>query len=223
MKIKIREKWNPYNSLCYKFKVQIHFYSLNYYNKAGYTYIMGAGVLQGEEKNKDSFFRSLRQNKKMVRIERNNDFFIGIYKEEIKVAKKRGIDIAYDPSIIHLKPVFFDEEGWEEWEFASPNREIFEKILDSKRIKNHEVESKLFYFRDKKIEGIMPLAIYPKLTQKQGEVIRLAVKEGYYENPRRTDLIKMAKKAKKAVSTFQVLLRTAENKLIPLFLRTINK
>jgi len=106
------------------------------------------------------------------------------------------------------------------------NIDFFEEspaLMERKDFLVKNINDLAAYFRDKKIEGIMPLAIYPKLTQKQGEVIRLAVKEGYYENPRRTDLIKMAKKAKKAVSTFQVLLRTAENKLIPLFLRTINK
>jgi len=219
IKIRIREKWNPYNLRCKKFGIKIYFYSLNNYKEGGNLYVMGSGIVQGEEKNKESFFRSLRQDKKIVRVERNKDFFIGIYREPLKIAKKREIELAYDPSIIHLKPVIFDQDGWEEWEFASPKKEIFERILDSKRIKNKEVESKLLYFGDKKIENIMPLTIFPKLTKKQEKVIYLAVKEGYYDYPRKTDLVNLAKKNKTALSTFQVHLRKAESKIIPIFLK----
>lgn len=223
IKIRIREKWNPYNLRCNKFGVKIYFYSLNNYKDKNNLYAIGSGIIQGEEKNKEAFFRSLRQDKKIVKIERNKDFFVGIYKEPLKIARKREIELAYDPSIIHLKPVIFDEEGWEEWEFASPKKEIFERILDSKRIKNKEVESELLYFGDKKIENIKPLTIFPKLTPKQEKAISLAVKEGYYDFPRKIDLIKLAKKNKNSLSTFQVHLRKAESKTIPIFLRSIQK
>ncbi|MDP3966310.1 MAG: helix-turn-helix domain-containing protein [archaeon] len=219
MKIKIREKWNPYNFRCQKFGVKIYFYSLNNYKKNNEVYVIGSGIVHGEEKNKKSFFSSLCKDKKIVKIERNEDFFIGVYKEPEVVAKRRGLDLAYSPSIIHLKPVIFDNEGWEEWEFASPERDLFERILSSKRIENKEIEFKIFYFKDKKIKSIMPLSIFPELTKKQNGAISLAVKEGYYNSPRKIDLVNLAKKANSSLSNYQVHLRKAEKKILPFILK----
>ncbi|MGD9276466.1 MAG: helix-turn-helix domain-containing protein [Candidatus Pacearchaeota archaeon] len=215
MKVKVREKWNPYNYRCKKFGVKIYFYSLNNYKKNGGVYVLGSGIVQGEEKNKKSFFASLRKDKKVVKVECNGDFFIGTYRETEMTAKERGLELAYSPSIIHLKPVIFYEDGWEEWEFASFERSIFENILSSKRITSGDIEFKLSYFKDKKIKNIMPLNIAPELTKKQMDTFALAVKEGYYDSPRKTDLVNLSKKAGSSISNYQVHLRKAEKKIIP--------
>ena len=154
-----------------------------------------------------------------VKIERNEDFFVGIYRETLDNAKKRGIDLAYNPSLVHLKPIIFDEEGWEEWEFASMERETFEKILSSSRIEKNEIESKIFYFKNKKIKTIMPFTVFPQLTEKQKSAVILAYKNGYYESPRKTSLVKLSQIAKLSLSTFQVHLRKAEKKLFPFILK----
>ena len=51
----------------------------------------------------------------------------------------------------------------------------------------------------------------------QKQAIELAIKNGYYNVPRKTSVEKLAKLSKLSFSTFQVHLRKAEEKLIPYF------
>ena len=67
----------------------------------------------------------------------------------------------------------------------------------------------------KKYELYIP-KLLPKLSQKQKQAISLAVQNGYYNFPRKTDIIKLAKISKTSFSTFREHLRRAESKLIPL-------
>ena len=61
----------------------------------------------------------------------------------------------------------------------------------------------------------------PKLSDKQKEVIQLAVKRGYYEFPRKVNLNDLAKELKLSKPTLQQHLRTAEKKVVPFLTENI--
>jgi predicted DNA binding protein len=61
------------------------------------------------------------------------------------------------------------------------------------------------------------MTLHPELTDKQKTAIELAIKNGYYEYPRKIELKKLAKIMKVSYSTYQAHLRKAEKSLIPFF------
>ena len=73
-----------------------------------------------------------------------------------------------------------------------------------------------------KIDDIFIPHIYPKLSPKQKEAIELAVKNGYYEYPKKIDLEKLAKITNVKRQTFQENLRRAEKKIVPFLTESLN-
>ena len=124
--------------------------------------------------------------------------------------KKQYYSSVFDPKMIQVKPVTQRTDGFEDWELASWDKEILMKIID---IPVFRVELKSI--ENIKLEDIFLPHIYPKLAPKQKEAIELAVKNGYYEYPRKIDLERLAKIAKVKRQTYQENLRRAEKKLIP--------
>jgi len=55
----------------------------------------------------------------------------------------------------------------------------------------------------------------PPLTEKQKRAFELAIEQGYYDIPKRTDLKKLSKLMKVSLATFQEHLKRAEAKIIP--------
>jgi predicted DNA binding protein len=213
LKIKVREKWNIYNSKTKKFKVKIYFYSHNYYEEKSKIFYIGSGLVVGKEENVKLFMNELKKDEKTEHFESNNDFFTCTYSEQKTSARADIVKVAYNPRIIFLKPAIIDEEGWEEWEVASSERKDIEVFI--KAVRKHTGEYKLFSFKQQKITNLMIYSLLPKLSKKQREVLLLAVEEGYYGYPRKTTLNKLAKILKISVSTCQFHLAKAEAKLIP--------
>jgi hypothetical protein len=106
-----------------------------------------------------------------------------------------------------------DKEGYETWEVASWQRKTLEEFIDhvQKTIKNF----KLLKFIEIKIDNVFFPRLMPNLTEKQKRVVDLAIEKGYYKNPRKIDLRKLAKLMNISLATYQQHLRTAEEKLIP--------
>lgn len=219
LRIKVREKWNIYNSRTKKFKVKIYFYSHNYYEKGNKIFYVGSGLVTGKEENIKSFFSDLKKDPKTEFIEVNKDFFTCTYAEQKTSARAEVVKVAYNPRIIFLKPAIIDEEGWEDWEVASSNRLDIEAFL--RAVRKHPGEHKLFFFKQQKITNLMIYSLLPKLSGKQREVLLLAVQEGYYGYPRKITLDKLAKILKISVSTCQFHLAKAEAKLVPFVARKI--
>lgn len=214
LKIRVKEKWNIYNERTAKFKVKLYFYSQNHYEEKGKIYFIASGIIQGEEKQKRNFFLDLKRDKKLVNLEWNNDFFIAVYSEHKTNSRSEAVRIAYNPRLVFIKPVIIDEEGWEEWEVASTKREDLEAFIHyAEKLEN--VDSELFYLKDKKIGSLFVYSIMPKLTEKQKKALVLAVEGGYYGYPRRIKLEQLAKGAKISLSTYQFHLAKAEAKLMP--------
>ena len=218
LNIKVREKWNIYNERALKFKVRLYFYSQNYYEEKGKIYFVASGIIEGEENRKRRFFSDLRRDKKVVNLEWNNDFFICTYSERKNGKRSKVVKVAYNPKLIFLKPVIIDTEGWEEWEIAAPNRNDLSLFIKyAEKLAN--VEFKILYFKEKKMENLMIYAMLPKLTNKQKKALMLAVENGYYGYPRKITLEKLAKQTNISTSTFQFHLAKAEAKLMPFLVR----
>lgn len=220
LKIKVREKWNVYNGRTSKFKVKLYCYSQNHYEEKGKLYFIASGIIQGDEKQKRSFFLDLKKDKKIVSLEWNRDFFVAIYSEDKTSLRSEAVKIAYNPRLIFIKPIIIDEEGWEEWEVASTKREDLEAFINyAEKMKN--VESEFFYLKDKKIINLLIYAMVPKLTEKQKNALILAVENGYYGYPRKIKLVQLAKQMKVSLSTYQFHLAKAEAKLMPFLAKRI--
>jgi predicted DNA binding protein len=220
LKIKVREKWNIYNERTKKFKVKLYFYSQNHYEEKGRIHFVASGIIQGEEKQKRKFFSDLKRDKKLKSLEWNKDFFIAVYSEPKKSLRSKSVRIAYNPRLIFLKPVIIDEEGWEEWEIASTKREDLEIFIHyAEKLKN--VDSEIFYLKNKKVENLLIYSMVPKLTDKQKKVLTLAVENGYYGYPRKIKLEQLAKLTNISLSTYQFHLAKAEAKLLPFFAKKI--
>ncbi|RJQ18107.1 hypothetical protein C4573_00085 [Candidatus Woesearchaeota archaeon] len=216
LKIKVREKWNIYNERTAKFQVRLYFYSQNNYEEKGKLYFVASGMIQGEEKQKKQFFLDLKKDKRIVNAELHNDFFITAYAECKTNARSEAAKIAYNPRLIFIKPVVIDEDGWEEWEIASTKREDLEAFIAyAKKLEN--IDSELFYLKNKKIGSLFIQSMSPQLTEKQKKTLALAVENGYYGYPRKIKLKQLAKQMRVSVSTYQFHLAKAEAKLIPFF------
>ncbi len=218
LKIKVREKWNIYNYLTRKYKVRIYFYSHNFYKEKGKINFIASCIVEGKENQRKRFLEELKSNKKVVNIEWNNDFLICTYYESENSPRSRIVPIAYNPRLIFIKPVIIDEEGWEEWEIASPKRkDLIKFITSSKKLKDTEID--IFYFRKQKIDNLMIYSMMPKLTDKQKKAFIMAVENGYYGYPRGIKLEKLAKAMCISTSTYQFHLAKAEAKLMPFLVK----
>ncbi|MFT4311576.1 MAG: helix-turn-helix domain-containing protein [Candidatus Woesearchaeota archaeon] len=196
LKVKIREKWNPYNKRAKKFGVKLFLYSYNYYGERGKIVFVGSGIVQGSIENKKAFFTDFKKEKKLEYLEVNGDFFSCAYFEEFSSERLEKAKVAYNPRIILLKPATIDEEGFEEWEIASYKREDLEKFFKQAQ----KVENKLFYFKQTKFTNMMIYSMLPSLTEKQKQVLLLAVEKGYYGYPRKTTLKELSLELKMSLS-----------------------
>ncbi|MEK6899017.1 MAG: helix-turn-helix domain-containing protein [Nanoarchaeota archaeon] len=220
LKIRAREKWNIYNSRAVKFGVSIYLYSQNYYEEKGRIFFVASGIVDGDEKSRNRFLKDLRKEAKVEHLEWKEAFFSCIYSEPKTAQRVVALKFVYNPRLIHLKPVIFDSEGWEEWEVASIRKEDLNGIIDwAGRLNN--VESKVLYLKESKINDVMIYSLLPSLTEKQKNVLLLAVKEGYYGYPRKITLEKLAKISDLSVSTYQFHLAKAEAKLLPFVAKRI--
>lgn len=218
LRIKAKEKWNIYNEKTVKHKVKLYFYSQNHYKQNGKLFFVACGIIEGDEKRKKAFIRDLKNDKKVIYFESNNDFFVCTYAELKTSQRAEAVKIAYNPRLLFIKPVIIDEVGWEEWEIASPKRDDLEAfVVYAKKLPN--VESELFYFKQKRITNLMVYAMLPKLTLKQKTALQLAVENGYYGYPRKITLENLSKQMKLSVSTYQFHLAKAEAKLMPFLVK----
>jgi len=190
---------------CIKYKVTDLVYLLNYWIEKDKFYYTELHLLQGTEENKKKFTKELKRDKSAIRIE-----IFGDYVTTLNIRKEEIYSPAFDPKIIRNKPVVQRADGWEDWELACWDKAVLTKVLQipTFRIKNLSI-------RNLPLKDIFLPKIYPKLSLKQKEALELAVKEGYYNFPRKLDLEDLAKIAKVKRQTYMENLRRAENKLIP--------
>ena len=181
---------------------------LNSYKTDGKEYHNGMVFLNGEKVGKQRFISSLKKDKRIVKFEvRKNQIFVLIEGED-------NITPLMDKSLFFIKPVYF-EDGFEYWELGSWNKKELTEFLEKvKKV----ADVKLLKLQKESPDIFIQYAI-PKLTEKQRNAISFAMKNGYYNYPRKFSAEDLAKKARIPRTTFQEHLRKAESKLMNILIQ----
>ncbi|MFH1915659.1 MAG: helix-turn-helix domain-containing protein [Nanoarchaeota archaeon] len=189
-----------------KYQVSVFGFPLSYSKQGRWMIVQLAGTIIGADENKRRFIAALRKKKRVMNLELNNDFLIAIIKEP------HFIDKLYTKDIIHVEPALISEKGYELLSVGSFDRE---KVVAVSQIFIERYQGKLLSIQKKSIHSLSIMKIRPELTEKQKIAVELAVKNGYYQSPRKIDLVRLARMAGLSYATYQVHLRKAEAKLLP--------
>jgi len=204
--LRLKAKNQLLGSLSVKHRVSFSGYPLSYWKDKDSLYLIVAGIMIGEEKDKTSLFKEIKNHKAILNIERNKDFVILTSKQPLFA------EPAYTPKIIRPSPVFIAKEGYHLWDLASFDRSALEKVwLFAK--KHHE--AKLLSLKDEKITNIAFTRLLSELTDKQKKAMQIAIDNGYYDFPKNIKMESLAKIMKISYSTYQAHLKKAESKTIP--------
>lgn len=207
-KVKIDGEKALIGSKSIKYNILVSGYPISYYIKKDGVYVYLVGFLFGKEKDKKDFLKDLKKEERVLHIENKEDFIMAQIREPIKFKK------IYHHRIIHLEPIIINEKGEEFWTVGSWNKQDLTEFINLFE-KTHS--GNLLSITQKKITNFSLVSLHPKLTLKQKEAMELAIRKGYYDYPRKIDVMNLSKLAKLSFSTYQVHLRKAEHKLIPFF------
>ena len=195
---------------CERFKVVSYSMSLGNWTERGYNYTSERHTIEGEPRNVKMFIGDLRKDKRLIHIEvdQNTVFFIARIKSE-KIPT-----YFYTQRMFFVKPVYVNKEGYEFWEVASYDKAVLDKFLEGMQGQGYE-HLEILSYKDVKLNNIYFPAIAPNLSEKQKKAFSLAVDEGYYDIPKRTELKKLASIMGLSLATYQEHLKRAEVKIIP--------
>ncbi|MFH1696006.1 MAG: helix-turn-helix domain-containing protein [Candidatus Micrarchaeota archaeon] len=176
----------------------------------GKVYISTGHYILGKEENKKGYFQDAIKNPRIIDYDLSGDLLIYTFWAPLK---NTHLQTFFDPSIWFLKPVIVDPKGLQHFVMGSWKKENLTKVMEA--MKPNTASFELESLKQEKVSDLFIPHLSPKLSQKQKEVLNLAYVMGYYKYPKKTNLEKMAKKAKISPSTFQEHLRKAEEKVIP--------
>jgi len=163
--------------------------------------------LIGNDENIKNFLNDLKKDNRTEYLEINgNTLFL------VESAKNKPVS-EFSRKMFSVKPILIDNKGYEYWEIASYKKE--ELINFIKKIKPFCDSFDLLSIKNTPLKNIYFPKLMPKLTDLQKKALELAIKEGYYEAPKRTSLRKLAVLMKISLATFQKHLQKAESKVIP--------
>lgn len=192
---------------CKKFNIIMQSLDLTEEWKRGGVLTSSIHQLIGNEENIKKYVADLKRDKRVKYLECNDQtLFL------IETAKRKPIS-AFSKKIFFVKPVIIDRKGDEHWEIASHQRENLIDFI--KRVKSLVDEFQLLSLKDTRLQSIYFPKVMPALTALQKRALELAVEEGYYQVPKRTNLRSLAKLMKISLATFQKHLQKAESKVIP--------
>jgi len=199
-------------SLAHKFNVDLIGYPLNYYKNKKYLFLTSVGFIIGDSNNKKKLLDFIKKSKDFPKLEIKNDFIIVVSKQRL------SSELVYNPKFIRPKPDFISRDGYHIWEIATWNKSDLKPVIDLAKKYHKGVILKL---KQEKLGDISFTNISPELSNQQKKSLELAISNGYYDYPKRTNLHKLAKLMKLSYSTFQEHLKRAESKLIPNFFKRI--
>ncbi len=206
LKLKTSAEKQFLGSFAFKHKVSMTGYPLSYWKDKKDIYLITAGIIFGEEKNKKEFVLELKKQKELINLELNNDFAIAITKQPL------FREPIYDPRIIRVEPDIINKEGHHIWTLASFDKEILSKVLE---IGEKNFNAEVLKFKQEKISNINFTKILPELTINQKKALEIAINNGYYNYPKKIKMEKLAKIMGISYSTFQAHLKKAEGKILP--------
>jgi predicted DNA binding protein len=197
---------SPVGSIAKQFRVSITMYPISVYEEKNKLMIFYACNIYGDEKNINNAIKYAKKIRQIHYFEQNKNFMLVLF-EEPKITKP-----LFMHNIIHYKPIQISDVGEETWSAASITRN---SLMDYFRVLRDTRKAKLNFVKQVKLGDISVAQMHPVLTSKQMNAMKLAIEEGYYTIPRKTNIQTLAKKMKLAFSTFQNHIRKAESKLIP--------
>ncbi len=212
-KVEINGEKALIGSRCKKFSVQVSGYPVSFYEKKSGIYVYMVGFVFGEDKNVKKLINDLKKDKRVLHLEDNGNFVVGQIKEPLKFKP------IYHHRIMHLEPVIIKDNGFELWTIGSWNKK---ELMDFVKLIQKTHKGKLLKIKQEKITNFSVISVSPQLTLKQQKAMELAIKNGYYDYPRKIGLEELAKLMKLSYSTYQAHLRKAEKKLMPFFFERSN-
>lgn len=206
LKLKLKAENQFLGSMAIKHKVSMTGYPLSYYKDKKHLYLIAAGFMFGDEKNKKALIKDLKKQSELIELEQTGDFIIIITKQPLFT------EDAYDPKIIRPSPVIIHKDGYHIWDLASFDRKALEKVL---AFAEKHLKAKILKFREEKISNINFTRLLPELTDNQKKALEIAINKGYYDYPKKIKMEKLAKIMNISYSTYQAHLKKAEGKILP--------
>lgn len=215
-KFRLRDDEDIYSYLCEKYNIE--FFAVPYTNfiKNKKINLLVGGILEGNQENKKEFIQELVKDKRVKNVENYHDYIFVHAQHNLSRESKKEIKIFYNSQYLLVKPVRVSSERWEYWEVGCLNRNELNKVVRAARKYYH---GELFSLKKEKIKSVSSLTLSPGLTNKQHNALYVALKEGYYNYPRKLTLPSLAKKINVSYSTFQEHLRKAESKVLTYFFK----
>jgi predicted DNA binding protein len=191
-----------FESNCAKAKVDCSAISFNSFRKGNFNYVYHFGTVFGNHYLK--FFELIKKDKRTDYLEVEGRTFLVVEKRKIKNVP--GMFISGE--IIYIKPVYINKEGYETWELAAIKKQTLLDFI--KPFKDIEV----FNIGQTSLKDIYFPRLSPDLTQHQRGALELAIKNKYYQFPKKTDLNKLSKASGLSKSGFREHLKRAEMKVL---------
>lgn len=183
-------------------------YPLNSYVDGRYRYHTNVNILNGNSENIKKFIDAIKKDKRCIEFKGNGNVYLSYIRLETDDYHTTNY---YTPKIFLLKPIVH-KNGKEYWYFGAWEKEIVTEMFQIFK-KHFNVE--MISIEEKDFTDIFIPHVMPKMTEKQKEALRLAIKEGYYDYPTKIDLNGLAKILKISRVTYLEHLRKAESKIMP--------
>jgi len=212
LKLKLPSGKQLLGQLALKHKVILTGYPLSYWKDKNWIYLVVAGFVFGEEKNKKAFFRDAKKDSAVVEMEISGDFLVGVTRQPLFSEQ------VYDPRIIRPNPVVINKDGFHVWDLASFERKVLEKVLD---FAEKYLDAEVLTFKEEKLTNISLTKLLPELTDNQKKALGIAIDSGYYDYPKHVKMEDLARKMGISYSTFQAHLKKAEGKIMPFVFKRI--
>lgn len=201
----------PYNektllgNIAKKNNVELYGYPIRHQFKIIYIRMITSGQIVGTKENIANAIKDLKKSKRVFNLEVNGENII------LDIRQHIANRLLFQPGIFLTKPAYVNNKGEYFFEVASWDRKKLSNIFKIYKFLNVELTK----IQNKKLKNIEVRKTSSNLTDKQKEALNLAIKEGYYEFPRKIELKQLAKIMGVSYTSYQYHLRHAENKIIP--------
>lgn len=162
---------------CEKFNVVLQSYDLNKENKNNKVLTSSLHQIIGNKEDIENFISDLKKDKRTEYLEVNeNTLFL------VESAQNKPVS-QFTKKMFFVKPVIIDNKGYEIWEIASHKKEELMQFIS--KVRPICKEFALLSLKNTKLKDIYFPKVLPELTQKQKRALGLAIKNGYYESPKK--------------------------------------
>lgn len=192
---------------CKKFGILLQSYDLNEESKGKTTTTSSLHQMIGEKEKIHAFIYDLKKDKRTEYLEVNeNTLFL------IESARNKPVS-SFTKQMFFVKPVVIDIDGFEHWEIGSHKKEELMKFIA--KVKPSSSFFTLLSIKNTKLKDVYFPKVLPALTDLQKKAFELAIQQGYYAVPKKTNLRALAKLMRISLATYQKHLQKAEAKVLP--------